>query len=460
MSPRAPKNDGQDGFILIEVLVSALILAIVGGAVLTLIVATTRGAATQGGRSVASDLAQADQARLRTLRISEVNGVQKEVAHPKSNGTEYTVVSERVYINNKAGAVSCSKGTETPDYVQLTSTVSSPTMVRPLVLQSVVSPSTGSLNPNYGTFDFPTSNALGEPVSGVTITLAGGKSATTGTEGCAIFPSLPKATYTVLYEGRNLINEEGKSTWSESLEIVPGQVKSPESPLRWDRPATLKPEFVYVEPVTGTLRPAPVDSMYVVNATSGKPATVIGNPGVTARNAIQVDPAVFPFKSPSEYTVYAGSCTTNNPGTVGANTEGIYSAVVPPAAILTPQIHVPALEVTVTTKSGPEGKTGVEQILPGATVTLTDLKCKSSGANVKRTFTTNAKGHLSSAANGPTEAGVPFGAYKVCASITMPSGEIRRAEQSEVKVENFTAGTTQKPGGTILPLSLQKGSAC
>jgi type II secretory pathway pseudopilin PulG len=456
MTPPAPRTEAQEGFIIIEVLVSALILAIVAGAVLTLITASTRGAATQRDRAVAFDVAQADQARLRTLKVSEINGNETKTTSVKRNGTEYTVVSERVYVNNKAGAVSCAKGTETPDYVQLTSTVSSPTMLHPVVLQSVVSPSTGSLDPNYGTLDFPVTNALGEPLAGVKVTVAG-KSGTTGTEGCTIFPSLAKATYSVLYEGPGLINEEGKNTWSENITVVPGEVKSPESPLRWDRPATLRPEFVYVEPGTGTLRPAPVDSMYVVNATSGKPATVIGNPGVSPRSAIQVDEAVFPFKSPSEYTVYAGSCTSNNPGTVGANKEGLYSAVVPPASILTPQIHVPALELTVTTKSGSEGKTGTEETLSGVAVTLTDLKCKSSGANVARKYTTNAGGHLSSSKTGPTEAGVPFGTYKVCALATV-NGQTRRAEKSEVKVEDFTAGTTLKPGGTVLKLNLEKSS--
>jgi len=458
MTPPAPNPEAQEGFIIIEVLVSALILAIVAGAVLTLITATTRGAAAQRDRSVAYDLAQADQARLRTLRVSEINGNEARTSSRKSNGTEYTVVSERQYVNHKANAVSCAKGTETPDTVELTSTVSSPTMQRPVVLKSVVSPSTGSLNPNYGTLDFHVANALDEPVAGVTVTLAGGRSGTTRAEGCTIFPSLPKGTYAVLYEGKGLINEEGKNTWSENITVVPGEVKSPESPLRWDRPATLRPEFVYVEPVTGTLHPAPVDSMYVVNATSGKPATVIGIPGVSPRNAIQVDEAVFPFKSPAEYTVYAGSCTSNNPGTEGANKEGLYSAVVPPASVLTPQIHVPALELTVTTKSGPEGKTGTEQILSGVTVTLTDLKCKSSGINVKRSYVTNAEGHLSTSKTGATEAGVPFGTYKVCALATMPNGEIRRAEKPEVKVEDFTAGTALKPGGTVLKMNLEKST--
>jgi hypothetical protein len=173
------------------------------------------------------------------------------------------------------------------------------------------------------------------------------------------------------------------------------------------------------------------------------------------------DKKVFPYKSPSEYTVYAGSCTTNNPGTSSANKEGLFSAVVPPKAELRPQIHVPALELTVTTKNA-EGK---QLAVSGAKVTLTDTKCKSGSTNVKRTYWTNAAGHLSNEGalkkpTEPTEAGVPFGTYKVCASATI-NGELRRVELAEVKAENFTAGTPLNPGGTVLTMNLVKGSpAC
>jgi len=332
---KAPSD--EDGFIIIEVLVSALILAIVAGAVLTLIAATTRGAAAQRNRAVAYDLAQADQARLRTLRITEINGVASETKTVKSNGTSYTVLSERVFVNNKTGGVSCVEGKETPDYVQLTTTVSATPMVNPVVLQSVVSPSTGSLNPNYGSLAFSTENALGEALSGVKITLNSGQVAYTGTQGCAIFASLAKGTYSATYSGGTLINKEGNTTYTESGIAVEGAKTNRRAPTAWDSAGTLAPEFVYFEPGTTNLVAAPVDSMYVVNATSGQPGQAFGTPGSATRSAVQIDPKVFPFKSPSEYTVYAGSCATNNPGTSPANAVGLYSAVVPPGKELNPR---------------------------------------------------------------------------------------------------------------------------
>ncbi len=59
----------QDGFVLIEVLISGLIAVLVAGAVMTLFAATERSAADTRHRSQAAAVAQEDQARLRTMRI-------------------------------------------------------------------------------------------------------------------------------------------------------------------------------------------------------------------------------------------------------------------------------------------------------------------------------------------------------------------------------------------------------
>lgn len=449
----------EDGFIIIEVLVSALILAIVAGAVLTLITATTRGAAVQRDRAVANDVAQSDQARLRTLKISEVTGTQPEDHEYKRNGMVFQVHSEREYVNNKAGANSCETGSNTPDYVKLTSTVSWATTSNPVVLQSVVSPSTGSLNSAYGTLQVPTKNAAGNSVSGVSIT-ANGRTATTGSEGCANFVSMPSGTYSVLYNGHELINEAGEKEPTQSVTVVGGKTPSlPTTVFKWDYPATITPTFKYLEPGTGTERTATADSMYVVNSISGQPAKIIGTPGGTRVSTLTAT-NVFPFKS-SEYVVYAGSCTTNNPGTSSTNKVGLFSGEIAPKAKVEQILRVPALEVTVTTKSGKEGKEGTEQIVSGAKVTLTDTKCKSGSSLVKRTYYTNSTGHLSNeaavkanAVTAPTEAGVPFGAYSVCASATIGT-ELRTATLAEQKVEDFTSK------GTTLKLNLVKGStAC
>jgi type II secretory pathway pseudopilin PulG len=447
---RRPAGDirgDQEGFIIIEVLVSAIILALVAGAVLTLITATTRGAASQRDRAVAYDLAQADQARLRTMQITKLNGLEESTEeNTAANGATYKVVSKGVFVNNQAGGVSCTEENDSSDYIQLTSTVTSPALNSPVTIQSVVSPSTGSIDPTHGTLAIQTKNAAQEPVSGVSVELERtAYSRTTETQGCANFADLPAGAYNVVFRGGGTLVDE----FGESEETKPNQsVSAGRSPSRaeshWDTPGTIEAEFIYVEPGTGTVQPAPIDSMWVVPQTGGKEKT-FGKPS-GERSATLLAAGLYPFKG-VEYTVYAGSCTTNNPGAASKpeNKVGIGSVEVIPGKTVRTQIHVPALQLKVESNS---------KAVSGATVTVTDKKCKTAGGSlVKRTFTTDANGHLVSPITGLPEAGLPFGAYEICASKKIGTKTFG-AKLGEVKVENFTTGTVQ-------PLKiLEGGPAC
>src|SRR6185312_6406023 len=199
MLTRARKaSSGEDGFIIIEVLVSALILAIVAGAVLTLIAATTRSAASERSHAVAYGLAQADQARMRTMRLSTLKSLN-EPNETTIGGTKYTVVSKAFFVNNKSGTASCTEQNASTDYVELTSTVSSSALPNPVSLQSIVAPTSSSLDSTHGSLVFQVSNALGEGVSGVSITGtgAGNFSGSSESTGCATFADLASGNYKV-----------------------------------------------------------------------------------------------------------------------------------------------------------------------------------------------------------------------------------------------------------------------
>jgi type II secretory pathway pseudopilin PulG len=453
--PARDTRSDQEGFIIIEVLVSAIILALVGGAVLTLITATTRGAASQRDRAVAYDLAQEDQARLRTKQITTLNGLEDLNGKPIAlrekptvlNGTTYAVESKGVFVNNQAGGVSCTAENDTPDYIQLTSTVTSPALNSPVTIQSVVSPSTGSLDTTHGNLAVQAKNAAGEPVSGVSVSLKGTAYArTTETQGCANFADIPNGPNTILLKGGSLVNIEGKTEEAIPVTIVGKTTERKQS--EWDKPGMLKPEFVYAQPETGELLAAPADSMSVTFTERSLGPTAYGTPGGT-RSARPVAEKLFPFKG-SKYTVYAGSCPSNNPNPSGAKTEnnvGIGSIEVPPDGVGTARIQVPALNLTVENGSKPLG---------GAKVTVTDENsgCKSGGSAVKRTFTTNSGGHLALTEKGVTEAGLPFGIYKICASKKIGTTTFR-AELTKVSVENFTRTGTVK----LLPLTTA-GAEC
>lgn len=430
MTTPRPQTQAQEGFILIEVLVSAVILALVAGAVLTLITATTRSAASERNHSTAYALAQEAQARLRTMRISTlIKPIESRTE--TIGGTKFTIESKGLFINNSSGTSSCTESSDSSDYVQITSTVSSAALLHPVSIQSVVAPSSGSLDPSHGTLSFQAKNAAGEPLSGVSISGAGTSNFSGSTEsiGCANFADLPNGNYKVTTSANGMINPEGTTSWTKEIGVPASGTQQVQ--ILYDKAGRVEPSFVYREGSTSTLLAAPVDTMELYNAESGNTAATFGTPGGT-RTAKLNDTTVFPFKT--KYTIYAGSCESNNPDpkeTQPANLAGIATVAVPAGGSVTPTIQVPAINLTVTNNSG---------IVTGAKVTMTDTVCKSSGTNVKRTYTTNGGGHPASTTTGATEAGVPWGTYKVCASAKIGT-EYRKVEGTAA-AENLANWTT------------------
>ncbi len=446
MTPRARSTPAQEGFILIEVLVSALILAIVAGAVLSLIAATTRSAATERTHSVAYGLAQEDQARLRTMRIASLIRIPTTPQSKTIDGTRYEVVSKGQYISNSTGTTSCNGGNAADDYVQITSTVSSPALRNPVTMTSSVSPSSGSLDPSHGNLAFGITNGAGLPLSNVSISGTGPSNINgrTDANGCANFADIPAGNYQITTSAGGMINPKGERTTTKEIG-VPAAGTQPVS-MMYDNPSSIPVQFKYRVPGSPTeqYELTKADTIMVANAESGALAKGYGTAGGTRVSTITA-PELFPYKT--KYTVYAGSCESNNPDPEGkepANDVAMAFVQAPSgtAASPIPVIQLPALNLKVTYNSA---------AVSGARVTITDTKCKSGSNFVKRSYTSNGNGQPSSSATGLPELGLPWGEYKICASAFL-SSRYRRLEATKA-VKTLTAA------GTALELSLSSGSA-
>ena len=415
----------EDGFALIEVLVSALILAIVAAGVMALLQATTRSAAAERQHAEAYALAQEDQARLRSLRLSSLNRLTESNPVTVAND-DFTVESQGVYVNNSNGQPSsCTSGETSADYVQITSTVKWSDGSQPVVIQSIVSPSNGSLDPSHGTLIVTTKNYLGEAVSGVGLsaTGAGSFSGTSDSTGCAYFTDLPSGEYKVIPSGTGLVDTNGNAPKAESTSVVAGG--SATLPLVYDHEAKIPVKFKY-RTSAGTFAPATGDSVFVYNGImtpAGKPYWTAGK---TRQPELLVAP-VFPYNSP--VTIYPGVCSSNNPGTGAgqANNLTLQAGTTYSPAV---ELQEPAFELTV--------KNGSSGVVKGAHVTITDEVCKDPEAHtVTREYTTEALGHQSNSATGSPELGLPYSTYKVCAQA---SG--RKKAESGVSVKSLTSTKT------------------
>ena len=72
-----PRTRGQDGFAVIEVVVSAMVMVAIGGGALAALQASDRSVADERHHARAFGVAQQDQARMRSLKISELSNLNQ-----------------------------------------------------------------------------------------------------------------------------------------------------------------------------------------------------------------------------------------------------------------------------------------------------------------------------------------------------------------------------------------------
>lgn len=431
MTPsRRRTQPAEGGFVLIEIVTSAAILVVVAGAVLTLLQATGRTASDQRRHSEAYSLAQEDQSRLRSLRLSALNRLQQTRA-VTLDGSNFTVVSTGVFVDNTSGTdSSCSAGGTSADYVRVTSTVTWEGMNDrpPVVIQSIVSPSTGSLDPSRGILMVTAKNAAGGPLSGLGLSGSGGGtfSGTTDANGCAHFADLPAGSYTVTTSGTGLVEKNGNAPGANhSTSVTAGGSNT--LPLEYDYAATLPVQFQYRVGSTSTFKAAKLDSVYPFHSQM-QPAKPYWTPSKTRELSVSATP-IFPFTTPVSF--WGGACAANNPGS-GAGQGSLTLESGKTAPVQTAQ--VPALEITVK-KNG--------TATSGATITIEDDNCVINSKQYVRTYTSEAQGHQSnSTTSTEPEYGVPYStSYDICAYVNV-SGTNRRATVSNISVTSLSSTTS------------------
>jgi hypothetical protein len=413
--------------VLIEIVTSAAVLAIVAGAVLTLLQATGRTAADQRRHSEAYALSQEDQSRLRSLRLSALNRLQ-QTNSVTLDGTKFTVESTGVFVDNTAGTdSSCSAGGTSADYVRITSTTKWEGMRRPPVtIQSIVAPSTGSLDPSRGILMVTAKNAAGKPLSGLGLTGSGAGtfSSATDANGCAHFADLPAGSYTVKASGTGLVEKNGNAPGiSHSTSVTAGGSNT--LPLEYDYAATLPVQFQHRVGSTSTFKAAKLDAVYPLHSQM-QPPKPYWTASKTRELSISATP-IFPFTTP--VTVWGGACSNNNPG---AGTGQASVTLQPNTTAPIQTVQVPALEITVKKEN---------VVTSGATITVEDDTCEINGDQYVRTYTSESQGHQSNSATGEAEYGVPYSSsYDICASTKIGS-TTRRATSNNVSVKSLTSAT-------------------
>lgn len=404
-----------------EVLVSAVVLVLIALGALTALTASGRAGAEERHRTQAHAIAQDDQARLRSLRISSLgNLVQSQPM--VEGGNTYTVSSRGDFVSDSTGTASCTEDSASADYIKISSTVTWPSIGSrpPVRLESIVAPPNGSIGADHGALAISVQNALGEGTEGVAVSGTGPASfnGVTGTNGCIIFGNLPAGSYTVTSTVPGLVDNDGNAGGAKTASVV--ALSTNTLVLQYDEPGSLDVDFT-TRASSGILVDSSADAVVVFNTGMTLPKT-FGTPGTPA-STVTATP-LFPFTSPD--TVYAGTCSGDNP----TSGDALANATIPSGSTAGATIQLPALHLTVWSGNSSSSQGSP---VPNARVRIGDKNCVTNGVPFRRTFFTNSDGKLS-------DPGLPWSVYDVCAQNSPTNSRART--QTNVSVKNLTTGTT------------------
>ncbi|MGA3363097.1 MAG: carboxypeptidase regulatory-like domain-containing protein [Solirubrobacteraceae bacterium] len=389
----ASRMRADAGDTLIEVLIAALLVAMIAAATFTGYSAVAHVAGGEKQRAQASSLAEADQARLHGLTLNNLSssgtglGVGNTHYSQQVNGTVYTVTSTAAFVA-ASGAASCTpSGASTADEVQILSTVvwtSDAAAGGPVEIHGLVTPQEG------GSLIARVLSTSGNPVAGATVSLSGGPTSaatlTTDANGCVEFAALSGGTYTVTATASGVTESVTAPT------VVPTQTSV----------ATLTPggdgsiSATFTTSYNGSSHASSADQVTAWNPAVTPAYGVFGSSSTLTANTYQPTVNSGSVFAPGPYTAYGGSCSGDysNSGYAVANvTTGTTQSVsLPlPAMIVdvwgaTPNVETddPASSSVVYTGSGWTHATGA-----GATNQYlnTDSYTSTTGAYVTFTFT-------------------------------------------------------------------------
>jgi type II secretory pathway pseudopilin PulG len=348
----AARLRSERGDTLIEVIIAALMVALIATASLGGFSDLTDITQSQRAEEQATALAQQDQARLKGLTIAQLSasgpGMGNATQTPLVEGTQYKVVSSARFISGSTGAAACSGANA--DIVETSSTVTWSGVQgtrNPVVLHGEITPTEG------GALVASAQDDLGNGVSGVTISATGPSTTTpmtTDSSGCVVFSGLENGTYTVSYTvPTGWVTSTGTAPPSETAAVTTAHT-APTPAIVLGNGGIVAANFTTTLP-TGVSMPSASDQFVLANNQNNPQTQVFGTDSTPTNNVYQsplsTPQTVFPWDQSlgpnAEYKAYAGSCIADVP----TNPAPIPFWVLP-GSTTTTTVPEPAMIINVT----------------------------------------------------------------------------------------------------------------
>jgi type II secretory pathway pseudopilin PulG len=428
---------GDEGFGLIEVLVTALVVLILAAGTFATFDASGHATGLAKSRSTALTLAQQDQARLRAMPMSDLSNLHNGVTTRQAcddagaNCVTYTITSNADWVKDGQGVQSCTQADAGFDYLKITSTVSWPGIAghAPAKEESLVTPPIGTFGPGEGALAVKVVRADGVTgIPGVPVQLSGTKNynGVTNSQGCVVWGLLPSTgTYTVTASSAGFIDVNGNPTITQATSVTDQALTT--VTVLYDQAASANVSFSSKVNTTGQTFAESVDRVTVAQPK----LTAVRSFGTQGAKVASVSlPGLFPFGAGSPggpYQMYAGDCPGQAPSAQTppdtANLQFLPNLTAGGSA--TAQLQIPAFDFKVrmanagSNNSYLGGSNGANMRDAVATdnvqvkVTPTTAGCAATTPTVEGIDTSGTN------AARPKDPGFPYGTYTVCVQGTV-----------------------------------------
>lgn len=421
----------ERGIALLEVIVSAVLVAIIAIGTLTGLEGAANSTTDNRLHNQAAVLAAQSQETLRSEPTETLEKLAQETEEKPSKpytqtktieNQSFTVVQKVEEVNGASGSTGCTASSKEGEsshaggyYFRVTTLVSWAQLTsREKVQQtSVITPRTGSVL--EVTVD--TAASTPEPVAGAIVD-AGGLLATTGSTGCVIFPAINATSTSLTVEKAGYVTATGASKFQASeIAIAPNITTQYQVILS---PAgAIKATFTYKKESLSSIQG---DTFVAYNSELASGSVAGGKASEYATSA-STGYTLSPYST--NWTVYAGDCTSDNAETMSAGT--VKDGSVKVIGGQTAEVNVPMSHVELNVYEGTTNKTLTKTSYP---VKIVDPLCSVASTD-EHTQTTTTSGHL-------TYPYQPFGKFALC--LYNSAGE---KKTYTVPYENKTeAGTT------------------
>ncbi|MDX6676473.1 MAG: hypothetical protein QOE31_525 [Solirubrobacteraceae bacterium] len=350
----------QDGSFLIEAMVSAMIIVIVGLGVLKTLDRGNELGGQQKVQAVAGNIAQTEIDSIRALPISAQSNLHRDSTRTVG-AVHYSISSRAQWVNDASGDASCTTADSSADYMKLSTVVSWPQMSgrKPVTLESLSTPGVRAFDANQGSLAVKISDRNGDGLSALQLGLSGGAtlSDATNDDGCVLWGYLPEGSDYALSFSRppDYVLANGSQAANVPVAVVGGETSNVE--LQYDRGGHIQTKFVTKRTDIGALIATDPKFAHVTHSGGG---------GVSSSFAVTsaggTSGLLFPFTS--AYTIHADSCSAAEvpvPAPVPdpespAAPSAVAATVTPGATTTSADVQLPALNIKV--RSGGVFKSG------------------------------------------------------------------------------------------------------